>query len=188
MGVLQLLLIDGRLAIPYLATQDLRQVSQARKAWRSVVGEIVVLRPRSAHMPASRQHEVVRRQIVDTWDQIRDARSGALPLHALRAQVAREDYQETGWDPLLSALEQGKARHLQTLNFGIFWVDSGLRPHLSCASAQRLAASLSHMPSLLHLDLRSNKIGTAGALGWRRACSIRRTYGPSIYATIGPGI
>ena len=164
MDMMQLLLIDGRLMVPYLTTQDLRQLSQTRQAWRSVVGQVMKLRPRSARMPASRVGELVRRRIVDTWDKVRDGRCEALPMHTLRRQAARQDHQDAGWDPLLSALEQGKAQNLQSLNIAVRPGDVHWRPRLRCASACRLSASLSFMPSLLHLVLSGNEIGTAGAL------------------------
>jgi hypothetical protein len=85
-------------------------------------------------------------------------------MHALRRQAARENYENAGWDPLLCALEGGKARHLQRLDFGIPPEDFGWYPRLTCISAIRLAASFRHMPALVHLNLYGHNIGTAGAL------------------------
>lgn len=106
----------------------------------------------------------MRRRIVDAWDKVRDGRSGALPMHALRRKAARQDHQDAGWDPLLSALEQGKARNLQSLNIAVRPGDVHWRPRLTCASACRLGTSLLFISSLLHLVLSGNEIGTAGAL------------------------
>ena len=200
MGIMQLLLIDGRLTTSYLANQDLRQLAQARKAWRSIVGQVVTLRPRNAHTPTAWLHKLMRREIVDkldqarrkarrtaawpkswgwpqhaveeaarrlivdTWDKVRDGRTGGLPMHTLRRQAAREDYEDAGWDPLLCALEGGKARQLQRMDFGIDKEDLGWHPRLTCASACRLAASFRHMPALVHLNLYGHNISTAGAL------------------------
>jgi len=105
---------------------------------------------------------------VDTWDKVRDADSGAFPLHAFRTQVARQDCQDAGWDPLLWALEQGKGRHLQHFDFGVGFRKLSERFLFTCASASRLAASLSDMPKLLYLSLFGSKIGSGGGVALAR--------------------